>query len=93
MSFGLLAWDAAGREVLREDGSYIRLFDSFNPISVGVPSSKQYPLDENIEITVTQGGGRILDVTLDNNKVSWKYADSFTWPEYAGLAEIKVVSI
>lgn len=94
MSFGIIVRDEAGREALREDGTYYRLVDEFNPHAVGVPSSRQYPLDIDIAICVVQGNSRVLNVALDSdNRVTWEYADQFPWPEYSNPASIRVVTV
>lgn len=72
---------------------YARIIESFNPFDIGVPGSKSFPGFDpsSIQFIVTQGYSRVLTVNQSGATFSWRYADSFSWPELSGTPQITVI--
>jgi hypothetical protein len=92
MPYGIEIFAPDGKLIMDGSGRYARIIDIFDPYTTGVPGSKSFPSfsPEDIQAIVTQGRQRVLTVTQSGSTFFWEYADSYTWPEFAGDARITV---
>lgn len=92
MAAGIEMYAPNGQLILDGTGRYARIVEVFNPFDLGVPGAREYPgLDPStLEYMVTQGNSRVLTVTRTGSRITWTYADSYVWSEFAGTARMVV---